>query len=511
MAVLGATLAPWAALAQAPDADFDPPDTEYRTGAVLVPEAKHRSFKATPTYRSYLPPFVDLAPSLPLPGNQGRQGSCTSWAVGYAVRAYYTRAHEGLDNRRQQNVPSPAYIHNSIRQEYFSRRLKRNLPCGAGSIYDALELLKDGALSLREYPYRDGACPEPSNSQRVAATKFRIEQWFAVDTSRLDQVKAELAQGHPVVFAAAFPWSFDRHRGAGVYTRRHAEKSGDDGHAVAIIGYDERRQAVRIINSWGRGWGDRGYAWVSYDEIRNGHAYTMRPAAKPEPLLPPPPPPPPPPPTPPVVSDLECAKVAVAGEGGNTRVTGFVGKAEQVETIRQRLKGREAEIDVAVRPWPQCEALLTLDAALAAGDGPAVRIVGPRKERQRGELLEIEVTSPQKPAHLHVAYIQADGSVVHLVQADADNLRTVERGRVLKFGDGEDGRARFVVGPPYGPEMVIALASRSPVFEAPRPQNETEREFLTALRRALALRAKGDAAAGLRAAAATLTTTEKRP
>ena len=42
-----------------------------------------------------------------------------------------------------------------------------------------------------------------------------------------------------------------------------------------------------------------------------------------------------------------------------------------------------------------------------------------------------------------------------------------------------------VIGPPYGPEMVIALASRAPLFPEPRPQSETERDFLTALRKAL--------------------------
>jgi hypothetical protein len=56
--------------------------------------------------------------------------------------------------------------------------------------------------------------------------------------------------------------------------------------------------------------------------------------------------------------------------------------------------------------------------------------------------------------------------------------------------------------------MVLALASRSPLFEALRPQNETEREFLTALRRALALRGGRLDSGGVRAAFATLTTVE---
>lgn len=518
LTVLCAAIAP--ALAQSPDADFDPPDTEYTTGASLTPKAKLRSFPTTPEYRAFLPPSADLSASLPLPGSQGRQGSCVSWAVGYAVRAYYTRAHDGRDNRRAENIPSPAFIHNSVSSR--TRLPGDRMACHGAYIPAALAHLEFGTLSLRDYPYRDDRCPEPTEAQesrRFQLARFRIERWFRVDTGKLDQIKAELAQGHPVVFARVFARSFDRHRGAGVYARRRGEADGRGGHAIAIVGYDEKRQAMRIMNSWGRRWGDRGYAWVSYAEFVDQEAFVMRPVKAVEPPAPPPtpeppapkPPPPDPAPAPLVVSDLECSKVAVASEGSTTRVTGFVGKAEQVETIRQRLKGRQAEIDVAVRPWPQCEALLTLEAPLGADDRPAVRILGPRKDLVRGELLEIEVTSPQAPAHVHVAYIQADGSVVHLVQSDADHLRTVERGKVLKFGDGEDGRARFVVGPPYGPEMAIVLASRSPLFEAPRPPKETEREFLTAIRRALALRAKGDTSARIRAAVVTLTTAEKRP
>jgi hypothetical protein len=345
------------AFAQSDDAQFDPPDTEYATGAILAPKAKLRSFPTTPEYRAFLPPSVDLSASLPLPGHQGQQGSCVSWAVGYAVRAYYVRAHDRRDNRRPENIPSPSYLHNSIRDG--------NPGCDGALIYSALSFLESkGTLSLRDYPYRDYNCSRPSESeQNRAAAKFRIERWFTVDTSRLDQIKAELAQGHPVVFARVFPLSFGRHRGAGVYTRRPGEAEPKRGHAVAIVGYDEKRQAMRIMNSWGRRWGDRGYAWVSYAEFVDQEAYVMRPAKTVEPPAPAPKPPAPAPdpsPAPLVVSDLECAKVAVAKEGGRTRLTGFVGKAEQVETLKQRFKGQDAEIDVVVRPWPLCDVLLTI-------------------------------------------------------------------------------------------------------------------------------------------------------
>jgi len=34
---------------------------------------------------------------------------------------------------------------------------------------------------------------------------------------------------------------------------------------MCVVGYDDRRQAIRLMNSWGRDWADGGYCWVSYD------------------------------------------------------------------------------------------------------------------------------------------------------------------------------------------------------------------------------------------------------
>ena len=45
-----------------------------------------------------------------------------------------------------------------------------------------------------------------------------------------------------------------------------------EGHTMIAVGYDDARKAFRIQNSWGRAFGDGGYAWVSYDFwVRNTH------------------------------------------------------------------------------------------------------------------------------------------------------------------------------------------------------------------------------------------------
>ena len=40
-----------------------------------------------------------------------------------------------------------------------------------------------------------------------------------------------------------------------------------DGHVMLIIGYDDDIGAVRLQNSCGTGWGDKGRAWVAHDTL----------------------------------------------------------------------------------------------------------------------------------------------------------------------------------------------------------------------------------------------------
>ena len=86
---------------------------------------------------------------------------------------------------------------------------------------------------------------------------------------------------------------------------------------------------------------------------------------------------------------------------------------------------------------------------------------------------------------MNVAYIQADGSVVNLVQPGIAAFKAYPPRSQLFIGNEPNSKRRFRVSKPFGREMLIALASRSPVFPEALPRQETEREFLTALRRAL--------------------------
>ena len=494
--------------AQAEDA-YDPEDAVYATGAILATEEELADKPRTPLYRNYLPPQVDLSARFPPAGNQGGQGSCVGWAVGYAARSYYNSPAGGGARLTAHDVPSPAYVYDSIRYPGES--------CDEGSrIPDALNLLKKGVVAWVEYPYDEDRCRRPSAGTAARATKFRIYDWQVVNAKRLDQVKGELAGGHPVVIGMRPDDDFHRLRGRNVWRAGYPE-DGDGHHAITVVGYSERGQYFTIINSWGRGWGERGFGRISYDTFRKRvkYGYSMRLVGEPKPEPPKPKPEPPKPkPEPPtplvpelVLPEIGCGRIVIEKRGEEQIVVGFVGTQEDLAKIREAASKAEARVEVDLRPWPQCEAFMTIEKPLAQASTPTISL--PRSSYRAEETLAFEVAMANFQGYLHVAYIQADGNVVNLVESDALTLSTLPPQTRLTFGDGLEGRPKFTVSAPFGNEMIVALASKSPLFSDDRPLVETEREFLTALRKAII--ARPDPTQPERVVSASFVTLETKP
>lgn len=495
------------------DVPFDPPDTVYTTDddQAIDPVVK-RGLPVIDTYRGFLPVSVDLSSRLPLPGNQGALSSCSAWAAAYAARSYYSAAFEGRDVRQPANLASPSYVYH----------LARGNTCGGTSFVGVVNILKRGALSAADYPYSDKCIPPPSPQLVARARDFRVLGYRRVNLNNNDDIKGQVARNNPVLISFADSPGFHRHRGDATYTEMSPNPGKDGWHAMTVVGYDDRRQAFRVMNSWGRGWGDRGYVWMSYDLVRPrireagvlDVAKPPRPVAYYEPPLQPKPPPAPsptppkvhpPPPAPPVTTytppplpppgprlrladlqNLSCGWVTAQRRDDGNILSGYVASTADLDYVHQiaASEPRTTVGDVVVAPWPQCEALQTLEKPLAIIDRPTIDI-GATDNLRDGDTLRIEIRSPSQISYLYVAYIQADGSLVHLVQPDGVVARPTMPYSTMVFGDGREGRAKFTIGPPFGREMIIALASRSPLFERELPASQSDREFLSALRRAL--------------------------
>ena len=484
----------------------DPEDTVYATGAIFETAEELADKPRTPLYRNYLPPSVDLSHRFPEAGDQGDQASCVGWAVGYAARSYYNSAPRSGRWLGADQIPSPAYIYDSLRSP-------RDRFCKHGTrISDALELLKDGVASLADYRYDKRLCRHPGRAFLMPGSKFKIAEWLVVNVASPDQVKAELANDHPVVISMRTDRQFYKLRGRKVW-RAGTPRDRDGHHAVTVVGYSERGQYFVVMNSWGQGWGDRGFGRISYEtflkRVRAGYSMRLEKKPPPPPPKPPPPkpeivPPEPTPPTPTIVSPkpkptppapvvpalklpkIGCGRVAIEERNNQTFVVGFVGSRDDLTKLTRAAAKSNAQAQVELRPWPQCEALMTMEKPLAEPNRPSISL--PKPVYRASETLAFDVSMAGFQGYLHVAYIQADGSVVNLVQSDSLTLSTLAARRQMRFGDGRDGRSRFTVSPPFGNEMIVAIASKSPLFAEDRPLVETEREFLTELRKAIIAR-----------------------
>jgi Papain family cysteine protease len=339
-------------------------------GLVREPEAEYRSVPAMSRFRSYLPPELDLSADFPTPGAQGPQASCTGWAVGYALRSYYERRRRGWDLADRQHLFSPAFLYNQL--------AVGDPSCRRGSsISQALELLRRrGAVSLADFPYDPGTCrAEPGPTLLAAADQFRIAGWRRVDARALDDVKGALHGGDPVVFGMDLSPTFEGLRRGEIYDDTEAPRSF--AHAMVLVGYSERRQAFKLINSWGTGWAEDGFGWISYRAfaaladrafvvtIEDGAAPV---AAKSPPALATPVPAslPATAPLKPAVAPpseglagrqldgFQCASLRIVGAAPARRVEGFVASIADLERLRREMAGAAATHEVTVRPWPQC-------------------------------------------------------------------------------------------------------------------------------------------------------------
>lgn len=335
---------------------YDPDDVVYATGAVFKAEADLADKLRTPRFRAFLPPATDLRDRLPRPGEQGEQGSC----VGYAARAYYVNLLEGrrLD---ADAIPGPAYIYDMIREP--------GADCNAGThISAAMDLLTRGAVAVADYPYDERRCLRPDPRTVAQASGFRVTGWELVDVQRLDQVKGELAGGHPIVIGMRSNRDFHRLRGPAVW--RAGRPQADDGHhAVTVVGYLEPGQYFHVVNSWGPGWGDGGFGRIAYETFRKRVkcGFVMRVVEQVEP----------PPSSALDVPELAlpavgCDRLAIEERGGKRMVVGFVGKPENLVRIRALATPAGTGVAVDVRPWPQCQALITMERPLDQASWPSV-------------------------------------------------------------------------------------------------------------------------------------------
>jgi len=229
----------------------------YALGWVQLPPEMYNSIPlaALPSM-GVLPSKVDLSNKMPPVGNQGNQGSCVSWAVGYALKGYQENVERAWGTGTPSHQFSPAYIHAQI-------KLTGTCPLAGAYISEALGILSSqGCCTLATMPYDENVCTQlPNDDARSEAVQYKISTWRKVNIQDLTELKIHLSSGFPIVVGMYVYSNFRPSKGT-IYSQTGGTKRG--GHAMCVVGYDDVTQTFKIMNSWGTDWGDDGCCRMAY-------------------------------------------------------------------------------------------------------------------------------------------------------------------------------------------------------------------------------------------------------
>lgn len=234
---------------------------QYKLGCIPdVPDHRDLKFLSVTTPVVF-PPFIDLSDHMPAVYDQGQLGSCTANAIGAAFE--YELMKQGLKDW----MPSRLMIY------YLERVLEGTINSDAGAqIRDGIKAISTtGVCQERLWPYIISQFESKppavcySNAQKLHhhALKYRRVNNIMQD------IKTSLFNKNPVVIGFVVYQSFYDIGSDGMMPLPQPFERAEGGHAVLAVGYDDNLNRLKIRNSWGRDWGDKGHFYMPYSYVQN--------------------------------------------------------------------------------------------------------------------------------------------------------------------------------------------------------------------------------------------------
>ena len=207
-------------------------------------------------------------------------GTCVGYAAFYYGLSTMYNERFGVTSSKGKLAHSfdPNFIYSIIQNQI-------DYNCDEGlHFYEAFDLLKRiGAKKLFFTPFVD--CNSTWNNSLLDnlaeyTLPYAIEEYyhFKLDNPGLiENMKSAISNNHPLFGAfnfvnSLYSFSSDNPNGVdytGLWTPNQYEEI-DGGHAMSIVGYDDYKYggSFRVVNSWGKNYGDNGYIWMRYSDFK---------------------------------------------------------------------------------------------------------------------------------------------------------------------------------------------------------------------------------------------------
>jgi eukaryotic-like serine/threonine-protein kinase len=196
-----------------------------------------------------------------------------------------------------------------------------------------------------------------------------------------------------------------------------------------------------------------------------------------------------------LLSSFTCARLQADFDPDRILLSGHL-QPEDLPKLKQRLAEipglPEVIYEITALTWPYCE---------------LVEILFPLKQLNQEQRLGLEITPYQHPSHyveeenlvlaytipsynsyIYIDYYQLDGGVIHLFPNGMGLNKPVAAKTRHILGDTAKGQKQWQIHPPFGTEMIVIIASSTPLFDQPRPELEQAKDYLSALRKAITVK-----------------------
>lgn len=221
-------------------------------------------YKTESNLRINLPSAIDLSIKMPVVGDQGSQKSSSAWAVGYYCKTYQEVIEKKWNSNK--NAFSPSWIYNQINGGKDE----------GSSIEGAMSILANNGCDFKDnFPYySNDYLRKPDAGSIVNASHYRSSSWTYLQKTT-ETLKNILASSDVIVISLPVYPDFDNlDKDNPIYNNWSGVSRGNA--AVCIVGYDDKKQAFKFINSWGLNWGIDGYGWIAYSKIPSiNNAYLL--------------------------------------------------------------------------------------------------------------------------------------------------------------------------------------------------------------------------------------------
>lgn len=220
-------------------------DVRYKR---IRPDVKSYSLPSIFSLRSDMPPIMD----------QGEVSSCTACCISTA-----------LMYNRMKTKEKP-YFRPSVLFIYYNERVEVgevNSDAGSEIRIGIKSVNKIGFCDEKYWKYDQKKWKaKPSDRAYSNAALYKTHQYYRLDNSNIDELKACLYSGFPFVFGyTCYDNETEADENGGFIPMPLTTSKTTDGHAMTCCGYDDDKKVFIIHNSWGTEVGDKGYYYLPYD------------------------------------------------------------------------------------------------------------------------------------------------------------------------------------------------------------------------------------------------------